>query len=249
MIELLYPDWPAPANVRAVSTTRRGGVSAAPFDSLNLGLHTVDDTASVIRNRQRLLSALQLPRQPTWLKQVHGSGVIDAGALNGPAEADASYTHRSGPVCSVMVADCLPVLLCARDGSCVAAVHAGWRGLAAQVIAACVACLQCSADNLLVWLGPAIGPQAFEVGPEVRDVFLQLDQGNKECFVAGQGDRWLADIYALARRQLKTLGITAIYGGDRCTVSESEWFFSYRRDGSNSGRMASLIWLAADEHA
>jgi YfiH family protein len=168
MLELIFPDWPAPDNVRAVATTRLGGFSAPPFDGLNLGLHTADDNDSVMRNRQCLRSTLQLPREPAWLQQVHGNQVADAALVTTPVAADASYADRAGPVCAVMVADCLPVLICDRDGSRVAAIHAGWRGLAGQVIASCVTRLQRSPENLMAWLGPAIGPQAFEVGPEVR---------------------------------------------------------------------------------
>lgn len=243
MPELIYPDWPAPATVKAASTTRIGGVSKTPFDSFNLGLHTADDLSSVLENRQRLLTTLGLQRQPAWLKQVHGNQVVDAALVTEPVTADASYSQQPGPVCVVMAADCLPVLICDRAGSCVAAVHAGWRGLSQQVIAACVNQLQRPADQLLAWLGPAIGPEVFEVGPEVREIFINQSSDYQNCFKPHHGDRWLADIYALARQQLAQLGITAIYGGHWCTLSEPQRFFSYRRDHTNSGRMANLIWL------
>ena len=239
----LYPDWPAPANVKAVATTRLGGISAPPFDSLNLGKYTADDPTHVLANRRHLLTSLELTREPAWLKQVHGNRVIDAVSIVSEEKADASYSHQPGPICVVMAADCLPVLICDQQGSCVAAIHAGWRGLAEQVIAACIACLKPSASQLMAWLGPAIGPQAFEVGPEVREVFLTQDARYQSCFQPHQGDRWLADIYALARQQLTELGITAVYGGHWCTMTEYERFFSYRRNHDQSGRMATLIWL------
>lgn len=242
-LEFLYPDWPAPINVKAVATTRSGGVSAPPFDSFNLGKYTDDDPAHVAANRHRLLESLAITREPAWLKQVHGNRVVDAAAVVDEVNADASFSHESGPVCIVMAADCLPVLICDQKGSCVAAIHAGWRGLAGQVITDCVNCLQRPATQLMAWLGPAIGPQAFEVGPEVREIFLAQDTDYQTCFRPHRDDRWLADIYALARQQLNHLGITAVYGGYWCTLTESERFFSYRRDHKKSGRMASLIWL------
>ena len=245
MIELITPDWSAPSNVQAASTTRHGGVSQGFYKSLNLGLHTGDDLDHVMTNRQRLATALQWPQEPVWLRQVHGNQVIDAGQVadsSGPIEADAACAFQSGLVCVVMTADCLPILLCDRAGSRIAAVHAGWRGLERGVIAACLESLHCSPEELLAWLGPAIGPDTFEVGSEVREAFLQLDKENKNYFKSSSAGRWLADIYALARHQLQQLGVANIYGGGWCTVSEKERFFSYRRERT-TGRMASLIWL------
>lgn len=242
-MQLIRPEWPAPANVRAASTTRGGGVSAAPFDSLNLGYHPRDERRNVAVNRRRLAQALALPGEPAWLRQVHGSRVLDAAAAaHAPAPADASVALQPATVCVVLTADCLPVLLCDRAGSRVAAVHAGWRGLAGGVIAAAVRALACEPGALLAWLGPAIGPRVYEVGPEVREAFLRLDAADGACFRPSPAGRWLADLYALARRQLAGLGVAGVYGGGWCTYSDAQRFFSYRRDGS-SGRMASLIWL------
>ena len=239
---LIWPDWPALGTVKAVTTTRLGGISQGCFASFNLGFHTQDDAAAVRHNRQQLYQILGLTQEPAWLQQVHGTTVVDAAEVAEPVMADASVCRQPGKACVVMTADCLPVLLCNRAGNRIAAVHAGWRGLAAGIIPATFEAMQCPAEELMVWLGPAIGPEAFEVGAEVRAQFLQLDAGNQECFKLSPKGRWLADIYELARGQLRALGITAIYGGSWCTVSEPERFYSYRRDGS-SGRMASLIWL------
>ena len=240
---LIFPDWPAPASVHAASTTRRGGVSRPPHNSLNLGYHSQDDTDKVTENRRRLAHALDLPKEPVWLKQVHGRGVIEADKVSALPEADASFSRQTGVVCVVMTADCLPVLLCNRAGTCVAAVHAGWRGLARGVIGATVERMGCAPGDLMAWLGPAIGADVFEVGEEVYGAFLELDEGNAVCFRASPRGRWLADIYELARRQLRALGIIALFGGGWCTLTQGDKFFSYRRDGS-SGRMASLIWSA-----
>ncbi len=240
---LILPDWPAPSRVRAVSTTRLGGVSLPPYDSLNLGDHVGDVPERVTANRRWLREVLELPAEPFWLNQVHGNHVVAAEQGVAPVAADAAYTRQCGPVCVVMTADCLPILLCDRSGSCVAVAHGGWRGLAGGVIEATVRRMDCAPDELLAWLGPAIGSTAFEVGPEVRQTFLEIDTDNAGCFQpSSTDDRWLADIYDLARRQLRALGIGAIYGGGWCTFSERERFFSYRRDG-RTGRMVSLIWL------
>jgi len=240
---LILPDWPAPGRVRAVSTTRHGGVSLSPYDSLNLGDHVGDAPEQVAANRRRLRQVLELAAEPAWLNQVHGNTVVAAEQVTAPVEADAACTRQAGPVCVVMTADCLPVLLCDRAGTCVAIAHGGWRGLAGGIIGATVAGMDCAPSELMAWLGPAIGPAAFEVGAEVRQAFLELDPGNAGCFQVSPAGRWLADIYELARRQLRALGISAIYGGGWCTFGEREHFFSYRRDG-RTGRMASLIWLA-----
>lgn len=239
---LIIPEWPAPANVRALQTTRRGGVSVAPYASLNLGSHVGDAPLSVARNRQSLNPLL--PSEPVWLEQVHGTVVADADRAGCRTVADACIARRG--VCVVMTADCLPVLLCDRQGSVVGAAHAGWKGLAAGVIEATVQAMGVPPDGLMAWLGPAIGPQAFEVGGEVRSAFMRHDPQAAAAFapshLPGEGEKYLADLYALARLRLYELGVTAIYGGDRCTWSEPEQFFSYRRDGV-TGRQGSFIWL------
>lgn len=240
--ELIVPDWPAPAHVRAVQTTRRGGVSRGPYASLNLGDHVGDDAACVAANRARL-GAL-LPAEPIWLRQVHGVAVADADSASPGSAADAAIARRPGRVCAVMTADCLPVLLCDRGGSVVGAVHAGWRGLCAGVIEATLAAMRVPAADVLAWLGPAIGPQAFEVGDEVRAAFLAHDAAATAAFAPhGQG-KWLADIGRLARRRLAAAGVRAVSGGGQCTVADRERFFSYRRDGV-TGRMATCVWLSA----
>jgi len=237
----IVPDWPAPAAVRALSTTRAGGVSLAPYASLNLGAHVGDDPARVAENRARLRRLL--PAEPRWLNQVHGSAVVDAAAVAGLPDADAAFSRKPGAVCVVMTADCLPVLLCDRAGTVVAAAHAGWRGLHGGVVEATVAAMGVAPGELIAWLGPAIGPQAFEVGGEVRAAFVAADGRAEAAFrPAAQAGKWLADLYLLARQRLAALGVSAVHGGDCCTVGEADRFFSYRRDGV-TGRMASLIWL------
>nr|WP_232470538.1 peptidoglycan editing factor PgeF [Methylococcus sp. BF19-07] len=217
---------------------RLGGVSAGVYAGLNLGLHVGDDPAAVATNRALLRRNLGLPAEPAWLRQVHGNAAVEAGREAEP-EADASYTWNVGVVCAVMTADCLPVLLCTRDGAGVAAVHAGWRGLAGGVIEQAVAAL--GASDLLAWLGPAIGPEAFEVGDEVRAAFLAQDAESDAAFRPGDNGRWLADIYRLARLRLRRLGIRDVHGGGWCTYGDESRFFSYRRDGV-TGRMATLVW-------
>ena len=239
---LIIPDWPAPARVRAVSTTRLGGISPPPYDSLNLADHVGDDPACVAQNRRWLAAVAGYPAEPAWLEQVHGIRAVAAETVRAPVAADAAWTRKLGRPCVVMTADCLPVLLCDRAGTVVAAAHAGWRGLAGGVIAATVHRLGVPPTELLAWLGPAIGPTAFEVGEEVRVAFLALDFGSVDCFRPSPAGRWLADIHELARRQLRRLGVTAVYGGDGCTFREPARFFSYRRE-SRTGRMATLIWL------
>lgn len=239
--ELIVPDWPAPANVRAVQTTRHGGVSRGPYASLNLGDHVGDDATAVAANRTRLEA--MLPAGPIWLKQVHGIAVAHADTAGAGVEADAAVAHHHDRVCAVMTADCLPLLLCDRSGSAVAAAHAGWRGLCAGVIEATVAAMCVPASDLLAWLGPAIGPQAFEVGDEVRTAFLAHDVVATAAFAAHGRGKWLADIWLLARQRLAALGVDSVWGGGQCTVADRERFFSYRRDGA-TGRMATCIWLA-----
>lgn len=240
--DLLVPDWPAPSAVHAAITTRKGGVSRPPFDSLNLAQHVGDDPVAVAENRARLTAAARLPATPVWLDQVHGTRVLDCARPGPDRKADAAISERRGEVCVVMTADCLPVLLCNSAGSRVAAVHAGWRGLAGGVIEAALAGFTDPADQLLAWLGPAIGPDAFEVGPEVRERFLRHDPAADNGFQQGRPGHWLADIYQLARLRLQRAGVGFIGGGDYCTVTDRERFYSYRRDGV-TGRMASLIWI------
>ena len=211
------------------------------YATLNLGDHVGDDPVAVARNRALL--RVTLPADPVWLKQVHGNAVVDADRTVGVPDADASVARKAGAICAVMTADCLPLLFCDEAGTVVAAAHAGWRGLAGGVIAATVARLAVAPGELLAWLGPAIGPAAFEVGEEVRAAFLALDAGNAPCFKPSPAGRWLADIYQLARRQLSDLGVRDVYGGKFCTFSEPERFFSYRRE-PRTGRMATLVWLA-----
>lgn len=237
----ITPDWPAPANVRALCTTRNGGVSAAPYASLNLGDHVGDDPRAVACNRAILRE--HLPAEPLWLKQVHTTAVADAGSAAGIPEADASVARLPGKVCAVLTADCLPVLLCDRRGTVVAAAHAGWRGLAGGVIEATVQAMRVDPADLLAWLGPAIGHAAFEVGDEVRAVFLADDPAATSAFIPHGNGKWLADLYRLARLRLARSGVAQVGGGDFCTFSEEERFYSYRRDGA-TGRMASLIWLS-----
>ncbi len=243
---LISVDWPAPKNVQAATTSRIGGVSLAPFDSFNLADHVGDHPAAVLANRELLLDELALPAEPLWLKQVHGRRVVTLGgsSVAGPPEADASVGTGPGQVCAVLTADCLPVLFCDRAGTCVAAAHAGWRGLSAGILEATVAQMAVAPDELMAWLGPAIGPQAFAVGADVRAAFVDDDAGSASAFVAVGDECWLADIDHLARRRLARVGVTAVYGGDRCTYSEAGMFYSYRRDGI-TGRMASLLWLSS----
>ena len=240
-VPLIIPDWPLPAGLRAVQTTRGGGVSQGPWDSLNLALHTGDAPETVQENRERLARALGLARIPTWPRQVHGAVVVEARSTIDAVEADAVVGRGPGEVCSVQTADCLPVLFCSHDGVVVAAAHAGWRGLAAGVLEATLRTMARPPTEVMAWLGPAIGPAAFEVGPEVRAAFVADHPAAAAAFRAGAGDRWFADIYRLARLRLERAGVTDVHGGGRCTFRESETFFSYRRDGV-CGRMATLIW-------
>lgn len=248
MRDFIQPDWPAPPTVRALSTTRHGGLSLPPYASLNLGDHVGDDAAAVAANRERLQSLAALPARPLWLNQVHGTVCVDADHYHPGCQADAIAARTHGQVCAIMTADCLPLLFCNRRGSRIAAAHAGWRGLLDGVIEATLAALDCPGADLLVWLGPAIGPQAFEVGGEVRDAFIARNPEAAVAFtlVRGAQGKWLGNLYLLARQRLAQTGVTAVYGGDRCTWQEGDTFFSYRRDGA-TGRMASLIWLTSPE--
>lgn len=241
-LEIITPDWPAPKNIRAAVTTHLDGVSQAPYASFNLASHVGDDPALVRANRMHLRTALALPVEPLWLKQVHGITVVDAARTDIEPEADGAFSAQAGVVCAVLTADCLPVLLCNRQGTKVTALHAGWRGLASGIIEAGVQALNMPGSELIAWLGPAIGPEKFEVGAEVRTVFLQHDPQAASAFRTTHDGKYLADIYLLARQRLQKLGITGVYGGEFCTVTDTARFFSYRRDGV-TGRMATLIWI------
>ena len=240
----IIPNWRAPPNIKVLQTTRTGGVSLAPYDSFNLGTHVKDNAMHVTQNRQMLSQFL--PSEPVWLNQVHGVNVVDAAIASCEPEADASFTAQKNVVCVTMTADCLPVLLCDQAGTRVAAVHAGWRSLCDGVIESTLLQLQTNQMVLnpadyMAWLGPAIGPNAFEVGAEVRAQFMQKDAQAENAFKP-HGDKYLGDLYQIAKQRLNRLGITKIYGGGMCTYTDEARFFSYRRDG-DTGRMATLIWI------
>jgi hypothetical protein len=242
--DLILPDWPAPAVVRAAFTLRQGGVSRPPFDSFNIAVHVGDEPGAVAENRARLRERLELPAEPAWLEQVHGCSVADldaaaARAVSGPA--DAAVTRSVARVCAIQVADCMPVLFASTDGAAIGAAHAGWRGLAGGVLEATVRAMGTPPGQLLAWLGPAIGQANFEVGEEVRAAFLAGDPGAAAAFTANPRGRWQCDLYALARRKLGALGVSSVSGGGWCTYSDTGRFFSYRRDG-RCGRMAALVW-------
>jgi len=241
----VVPDWPASATVRALVTTRAlPGNSLPPFDAFNLGLRSGEDEATVRANRALLERAFNLPSSPRWLHQVHGDRVLrmTVELPEGEPQADAAFTSEPGIVLAIQTADCLPILLCADDGSEIAAIHAGWRGLAGGVIEACVRRLATPASRLLAWLGPAIGPASYEVGEEVRAAFIESDADAESAFAVTRPGHWHCDLYALARRRLAALGATRVFGGGFDTFADAR-FYSYRRDGARSGRMASLIWF------
>lgn len=240
---LIHPRWPAPPGIRAVSTTRIGGVGAGEFRSLNLGAHVGDTADAVAGNRRLLREACGLAEEPGWLKQVHGTDVVELRpSLPAEPQADAAIAREPGLACVVLTADCLPVLLADMRGEVIGAAHAGWRGLAGGVLEAVVEAMGVAPERLLAWLGPAIGQAAFEVGPEVRERFADADPGAADCFLPGAGDRWHADLPGLARRVLETRGVAAIRASGLCTHADPGRFFSHRRDG-RCGRMATLIWM------
>ena len=242
-IDLIQPDWPAPDNVHAFTTTRTGGVSQGRYASLNLATHVGDQPQHVAQNRQHLRRHAAMPGEPVWLSQCHGNRVIELDAKHEPCpQADAAVSRQHGVVCAVLTADCLPLLICDRAGTQVAAVHAGWRGLHAGIISNTVRQFPCPPRELLVWLGPAIGPQAFEVGEEVYAAFVSKQLHNQAAFTASGTASWQCDLYRLARLELQFLSVEAVYGGGACTCSDADRFYSYRRDGA-TGRMASCIWL------
>ena len=247
-IGLLSVEWAAPLTVRAAFTLRSGGVSMAPWDSLNLGAHVEDAPAAVAENRRRVHEVLALPSVPLWLQQVHGVQVLDADAQGADASgasamlpADAAVTREPGRVLAILVADCMPVLFSSSNGEVIGAAHAGWRGLAAGVLEATIAAIGAPAEELCAWLGPAIGPRHFEVGAEVRAAFVARDSGAAAGFSANQRGRWQCDLAWLARRRLQALGVTRVAGRECCTYAESARCYSFRRDG-RTGRMAALIW-------
>ena len=259
---VIVPDWPAPARVRAASTHREGGLSRGPYASLNLSTGVGDDERTVARNRRILAKMLDLPAEPLWLRQVHGTRVLDldehdqsAGTQRSgrpsaepsslsskPPAADGAVTSRPGQPCVVLTADCLPVLLCNTSGTRVGVAHAGWRGLAGGVLESALRRMQVDPGDLLAWVGPGIGPRAYEVGGEVLEQFAANDPDAAQCFTANSNGRWQADLYGLARRRLRAAGVKAVFGGGWCTHTESERFFSYRRKAP-CGRMATVIWL------
>ncbi len=236
----IKPDWPAPAYIHALTTTRSDGFSQGAYGHLNLGLHVNDDAATVEKNRQWLYQAAKLPELPRWLTQYHSTVVLTGETIVNAPKADASYTTQAHVVLAIMTADCLPILICHPEGKVIAAIHAGWRGLLDGIIHETIQRLPVPANECMAWLGPAISSQAYEMGDEVRALFLE--QGACLSAFSKHNERWHMDLYALAREQLQKQGLSAIYGGNYCTYQESERFYSYRRDGV-TGRMASLIWL------
>ena len=236
----IEPDWPAPPNVRALITTRAGGASRGAFAGLNLGMRSGDAAEDVARNRASLRQ--WLPDEPLWLRQVHGTRVVEADSAESNPEADAAFARAPGRVCAALSADCLPLLLCDEQGTTVAAVHAGWRGLCSSVIEQALLAMERPPQALLAYLGPAIGPGAYEVGAELRQAFVAADAESAAAFAPGKPGKFHADLYALARRRLARGGVAKVYGGGYCTYTERERFYSYRRDGA-TGRMASLIWM------
>jgi len=240
-VEWIHADWPAPANIRAGTTLRRGGVSKGAWASLNLGTHVNDDASAVAENRRRFLLECDLPSEPLWLRQTHSSNVATAAPSPSDPGTDAMVTRATNSVCVVLSADCLPVVFAANSGDEIAVAHAGWKGLNDGILEATVNAMNASPADVLVWLGPAISQAAFEVGAEVRDQFIVEQSAAAAHFVENERGRFQADLYGLAKQRLKVLGVTDVYGGDRCTYAESKDFFSYRHDGE-CGRMATFIY-------
>ncbi len=238
----IKPNWPAPINVCAYVTTRTDGRSKPPYNSFNLAQHVGDNPIDVLANRKQLHDELNLPNEPIWLKQMHGNNVIRANQMMINTEADASYTTSPDTICVILTADCLPILLCDRLGTKVAAIHAGWRSLSAGIIEKTVKTLNTSGSQLLAWLGPAISQQFYEVGKDVYDKFVQYSKESKKAFTQNNKSKWLTNIYTLAKQRLLSCSITNIYDNKLCTFSDEQRFFSYRRDGK-TGRIASLIWF------
>jgi len=246
VIQWLTPEWPAPPQIKAFSTTRLGGFSEHAFKSMNLGDHVGDHADKVAKNRATITSNLSLPDEPYWLKQVHSNKVVQVcDSSSGSEEADGSFTRQTSKVCVVLTADCLPILISNKAGTTVAAIHAGWRGLANGIVEVALGALGLPHESLLVWLGPAIGPTKFEVGDDVKAIFAKKTYNTDIAFKSKTKNKWMLDIYQLARYNLNHYGVEHIYGGDQCTHSQSDKYFSYRRDGV-TGRMASLIWINAN---
>ena len=240
----IYPNWQAPKNIKALTTVRSGGVSLPPFDSFNLGDHVCDDPKAVQQNRSLLVDKFDLPHPPLFLTQTHSTKVIELPFTGSNVEADAVYTQQANQVCLVMTADCLPVLFFNKEGTEVAAAHAGWRGLCDGILEETVAKFKCPTSDIIAWLGPAIGPTAFQIGEEVVEQFCAFDPNAKLAFTPDltTSGKFLGNLYQLATQRLNKLGITEISGGGHCTYTEQDKFFSYRRD-KKTGRMASLIWI------
>lgn len=248
----LVPEWPAPASVKAAVSTRCGGSSEGGYSSFNLAAHVGDDSASVLSNRQQLCAELALSAEPQWLEQVHGIKVVEAENDDRVRTADGTVTMQRGLPCAVLTADCLPILLCDRQGTQVAAIHAGWRSLAAGIVPRAVARFKAPPDQIMAWLGPAISADHFEVGVDVLEAFFDtagsVTHSDAIAAAIRPGNRPLhfyADLFQLARAALSECGVSSVYGGGVCTYNDAERFYSYRRDGDTSGRMASLIWLAS----
>jgi YfiH family protein len=247
--DFIYPEWPAPENVKAAVSTRSGGCSVGLYESANMAMHVDDKTADVIENRGALRKALQLPHEPCWLNQVHGGTVVESSAMPGQ-EGDGSFTQQVGQPCVVQSADCLPILMCNKEGTWVAALHAGWKSLAARIVENGVTTYPGNADELIAWLGPAIGPEHFEVHQDVLDAVTQDLSGmqkkviQKKCFTEHpeKANAFLCDIFELARQRLGKAGVNEVFGGGMCNF-EDERFYSFRRDGKKTGRFASVVWM------
>jgi len=242
MIRMIKPDWPAPVSVRAYTTTRIGGFSKPPYNEFNLATHVGDDNEVVCSNRQLLARVLSLPSEPLWLNQVHGIRVVEAKSIPNGFSADGMWTTKHQQVCAILTADCLPILFCDRNGGTVAAIHAGWKGLASGILEVMLEKIPVVNKNLLIWLGPAISTSAFEVGQQVRDTFIKNLPQAQEAFTKKAKAHWLANLYLLAKQRLLRKGVTNIFGGNFCTYHEEKHFYSYRRK-KVTGRMATLIWL------
>lgn len=243
MLDLIIPDWPAPSWIKAYSTTRLGGFSHAPYNSLNIATHVGDNLDDVSKNRLLLQNNLHLKEPIIWLKQVHGNKAISADHPISSFAADAIYSKKEQTICAIQTADCLPLLICSSSSYCIAAIHAGWKGLNKGIIENTIETLDIPTNDILAWLGPAIGPQAFTVGEEVFHSFIDKDPTDKIAFQPIGNKQWQANLYKLAQQRLHKLGITSIYGGNYCSFSDSTRFFSFRRD-QITGRMLSLIWIA-----
>jgi polyphenol oxidase len=242
-LDWITPNWPAPAGVRALSTLRTGGVSVGHYASLNLATHVGDESDAVIRNRESLKASANLPAEPIWLEQVHGNVVCHVtGPVASTPTADACVTRVKQQICTILTADCLPVIFCDLDGTAVGAAHAGWRGLAGGVLSETLREMGCSPERVIAWMGPAIEQSAFEVGDEVREQFIGRAPQHADAFAKNERGRWQADIYALARRELEALNVAGVYGGEFNVYADAERFYSYRRD-KQTGRMATMVWI------